>query len=94
MKRRFRYWTGFSGRRYLFSVIQPDELRDYEDGVVLLTQNRGEEERHVLWTGTIGDETLSSLIDQAEEAFIHLLAANDEERNRIAQDLTHKLSAV
>lgn len=78
----------------MFSVVPPCELEDYKDGVVLLTRNQEGEERQVFWTGLIGDETLTALIDEAEEAFIHLLAANDEERDRIARDLTSSLSAV
>jgi hypothetical protein len=35
---RFRYIRGISGRRYLFTHIEPDELADFRSAVVILAR--------------------------------------------------------
>jgi hypothetical protein len=85
---RFHLWQGRSGRRYLFSIVGPEELD--ADAVVLLAcrQDAG---RHCL--DLAGDERGLARLTRAArslpsaEFHIHLLARSEEERSSTLRDL-------
>jgi len=79
---RYRYWSGHSRRRYLFSRALPASGADYEDAVVIAVR-AGE----VVWVGEPGAAVRCP--EQTEDCalFVHLLATSAEERRRIIADL-------
>ena len=80
---RFVYWSGRSGRRYLFTCIDRDWLEDCRDALVLEAQGD-----HILQAGE-ATEFRPSARGGCEPAtlFVHLLARSAEERRAIVEDL-------
>ncbi len=76
---RFRYWTGRSGIRHLFTSIEPCTLEDFSDGVALIAE--GEK---VVWAGE-ARAAPHPLPGQA--VFVHLLARSEKTRDLVAGDL-------
>lgn len=83
----FKYWSGASGQRYLFSRISPEEAKDYAENLVLITDTRSEA---VIWLGFVGMQTEKNpmpAVDPSYEAYVHLLAEDSEERDLAHNDL-------
>ena len=81
---RFLYWSGHSGRRYLFTATSAEMLHDFEDGVALAVNGD-----RVVWVGdapTLARFPADSAPRRAA-IYVHLLAATAEDRRRIVEDL-------
>jgi hypothetical protein len=83
MAGRYRYWTGRSGRRYLFTQLAAKSLDDFDDGVFLLVRFGTVE--------TVGDRNAISaaLADGCHGAvlYVHLLATSAASHAHIIDDL-------
>ena len=83
MPGRYRYWTGRSGARYLFTLVAVKSLDDFDDGVFLLVRFGT--------VGTIGDRSAISaaLADGCHGAvlYVHLLATSSASHAHIIDDL-------
>lgn len=81
---RYVYWSGRSGRPYLFTRTGEDALADFEDGVAIVASGG-----RPLW---IGDAAALALMPREAPArrgtiYLHLLAATAEARRAIIDDL-------
>jgi hypothetical protein len=81
---RFVYWSGHSGRRYLFTAVGREGIGHFDDGVAIAVA-----EGRIVWAGEIG--ALHGRGDTAALPraawYVHLLAATREERRDIVEDL-------
>ncbi len=90
---RFHYFRGYSGRRYLFSLIEADALGDFRSAVAMLARPHE--------NGRIAAHTIA-VLDPSGRAvgvrrrlspspddlvLVHLLAATDAERWDLVSDL-------
>jgi len=75
---RYRYWTGRSGRRYLFTRVE--DGTNFEGALALLAEGEA-----IRWLGRA--DTVPPLRPPGQALFVHLLAGDEAERDRIAQDL-------
>jgi len=80
---RYRYWTGNSGSRYLFTHVAVKSLDDFDDGVFLLVR-----------FGTIqmvgGRDALSAALADGHNGavvYVHLLATSAACHSHIIDDL-------
>lgn len=103
---RYRYLTGASGRRYLFSGVDLDALEDFRNAVVVIGLGEGRpESSHArrVWIGEIdrdgirrGPALPRALSRAAEEAhgtvLVHLLAGHAAERREVLEDLAAGLA--
>jgi hypothetical protein len=92
---RFHYWRGATGRRYLFTAVAPDSLRDFRSAVVLLAEPGPGERltaRAVMTLDAQGRQAGGDLLSidrlsPATIALVHFLAASEGERRSIVDDL-------
>ncbi|KZL20141.1 hypothetical protein PsAD2_01628 [Pseudovibrio axinellae] len=83
----FKYWSGTSGHRYLFTRISPEETADYAENLVLIKDGKSEA---VIWLGYMGmpnEKNPMPVIKSSHEAYVHLLAADSVERDHAHNDL-------
>ena len=86
---RFRYWSGISGARYLFTRTDLAALDHFDEAVVILVRFG-----RIIWAGfppgrAPSAERLTALAGrEGTEIYIHLLARTDEHRDRIIADLS------
>ncbi|HOV04789.1 MAG TPA: hypothetical protein PLJ34_01940 [Hyphomicrobiales bacterium] len=94
---KFRYLKGASGRRYLFSSVDLDDLPTFRDVVVVLSEKSGSGTRQIIWVGALDGEpndaerarrAFESWMRRAADAHIHLLAESREERRRVIDDIS------
>lgn len=79
---RYRYWTGRSGSRYLFTRTDPGSLEDFR-GAVLLAVRFGQ----VVWAGESATEARRQAASRGTGLYVHLLAASAAARREIVADL-------
>ena len=83
MPGRYRYWTGRSGARYLFTQVAAKSFDDFDDGVFLLVRFGTIQ--------TVGDRSAISaaLADGCHGAvlYVHLLATSEALHSHIIGDL-------
>ena len=83
MHSRYRYWTGGSGERYLFTQVAAKSLDDFDDGIFLLVRFGTIQ--------TVGDRSAVSaaLADGCRGAvlYVHLLATSEASHMHIIDDL-------
>lgn len=85
---RFRYWSGESGRRYLFTISDVETARHFQ-GAVAIVARFG----RIVWAGRISDGECSNYpMHQLSrrtgaQVFVHLLARNEAQRSQIINDL-------
>lgn len=83
MPGRYRYWTGASGARYIFTRVAAESLDDFDDGVFLLVRFGTVQ--------TVGDRDAVSaaLVDGCHGAvlYVHLLATSEALHSHIIGDL-------
>jgi hypothetical protein len=91
---RFRYWQGASGQRYMFTEIDPDEVADYPDTVLLLVEARSRKPAKLAFLGEVGASCsdLAAMLaaggrNARLRAFIHFLADNSDRRRQVIADL-------
>jgi hypothetical protein len=81
---RYLYWSGRSGRRYLFTCTGTDALPDFEDGVAIAVSGG-----RTIWTGEVA--ALARLPADAAPRraaiYLHLLASTLDARRAIIDDL-------
>jgi len=92
---RFYYWRGHSGRRYLFTVVSPDSLRDFRSAVVLFAEAGPGERLAAHAVATLdargrqsGDGQPIADPPPGTVTLIHFLAASENERRWLVDDLT------
>jgi len=81
---RFRYWSGHSGRRFLFTSTTPDLLTEFDEAVAIAVDGD-----RIVWIGdasALGRPASASLIRRTQ-VYVHLLAATPEERRALVTDL-------
>lgn len=92
---RFRYWRGISGTRYLFSAVPFDALSAFRR-VAAIVAEPGADGNFVAWSAALIDSTgRLNALDAAWPAhnptgsivFVHFLAENDAELERLLGDL-------
>jgi len=81
---RFLYWTGASGRRYLFTCTGSDALADFEAGLAIAVSN-GE----IIWIGEVAALARMPADSRERRAaiYVHFLATTLAERRAAAADL-------
>lgn len=81
---RYLYWTGRSGRRYLFTCMSLAAAADLEGGVAIAVSGE-----HIVWIGDVGE--LAHLPPEAPArraaVYVHLLASTLAERRGVIWDL-------
>ena len=102
LSRRFRYWRGSSGGRYLFSVFPlgprpcPDGCPRFEGAIILGVAHRQGDERQILCigqTGRLPDPyaeggcVQGAIAAGANEIHVHLLTEGHAARAAIIRDL-------
>ncbi len=83
----FKYWSGASGHRYLFTRISLEEVPDYAEKLVLITDAKSES---VIWLGYQGipnEKNPMPVLKPSQGAYVHLLAEGSTERDRAQNDL-------
>ena len=92
---RFRYWSGQSGRRYLFSAVPFEALADFRSAVAILAE-AATDGRFIAWAvGVIDsagrleadDGSWPAIAPRGSVAFVHFLAETDRERQELFDDL-------
>ena len=92
---RYRYWGGRSGRRYLFSAVNPADLGQFRAAVVLFAEADPTGVPVARWITTVdaggrwrdasgGDTAIAT---GARQVFVHLLARGPTERDQVLADL-------
>ncbi len=81
---RYVYWSGSSGRRYLFTCTGADALRDFESGVAIAVSGG-----RIAW---VGDVTAlarmpASAPERRAEIYVHFLASTLAERRAVIADM-------
>jgi hypothetical protein len=93
---RFRHWRGASGRRYIFSLYEPESCPAYDDAVLMVVLKAADGVRRIAAicdTGNLPDLALSRACEAAAapaetaECHIHLLAGSRAERAAVIEDL-------
>ena len=83
MPGRYRYWTGRSGARYLFTQVATRAIDDFDDGVFLLACGDAIQ--------TVGSRqaVTAALTDGGRDAtlYVHLLATSRASHSHIVDDL-------
>jgi len=81
---RFLYWSGHSGRRYLFSSTSAEMLHDFEDAVAIAVSGD-----RVVWVGDASALARFPADSAPRRAaiYVHLLAATAEDRRAVIEDL-------
>lgn len=93
---RYAQWLGASGRRYLFSVYDPQSCPAYCEAILVLAKVDEHGRRTILSiedTGDFADPAVSRALRMAArcaegaEVHLHLLASNRSERREAIADL-------
>jgi hypothetical protein len=93
---RFRHWRGASGRRYIFSLYEPESCPAYDDAVLIVAAKCPGGLRRIVTicdTGALPELALArareaaATLDESVECHIHLLAASRDERAAAIEDL-------
>ncbi len=102
LSRRFCYWRGTSGQRYLFSVFRlgsrkvEDRCPGFERAIVLAVAHRHDGEREIVSAGETGSEPQTyfesrglqdAITAGANEIHVHLLTRDLDGRVAILRDL-------
>lgn len=93
---RFRAWAGASGRRYIFSVYDPEQCPAYCYGILIGTATTFDGHCRVFYfadTGALPEQTMRRAREAADamagkvEFHVHLLTQTDQERAGVAADI-------
>lgn len=81
---RYLYWTGRSGRRYLFTCMANAAAAQLESGVAISVSGE-----RIVWIGEVAELALQPRDAPAWQAavYVHLLAATLAERRGVVWDL-------
>lgn len=95
---RFRYFRGASGRRYLFTVINRDELADFSSAVVLLARREPMGLRALSAVtlddagNPVGCDSWPPRVGADCRVLVHLLAEGETARCAAAADLNRAMA--
>jgi hypothetical protein len=97
---RFHYWRGYSGRRYLFSVVPPESLADFRSAVVILAESAGGGRLAARAFATLDDRGRPGRdegpwpprLTRGAKVLVHFLAVSDADRRHVIDDMTGALS--
>ena len=84
LPRRYVYWYGRSGRRYLFTAVEAAAMADFTDAVAVAVRGGA-----VAWAGqgpALAEMGRTARLGGAD-LYVHLLAASPEERRAVVADL-------
>lgn len=99
---RFHYFRGISGRRYLFTEVALDDLRDFHSAVVVLA-GRQAEGRLAAFSVSVSDShgrpettgrAFMGVPPAHTVALVHLLAGSEAERRDLVADLAPPLAVA
>jgi hypothetical protein len=81
---RYLYFTGQSGRRYLFTCVGTDALRDFDAGVAIAASGDA-----IVWAGEVAElaRMPAAALPRRAAIYVHFLAATLSERRAIVADL-------
>ena len=81
---RFLYWSGRSGRRYLFTCTSAERLADFDEGVAIAVGG-GE----TIWVGNVAElgRMPAEAPPRRAAIYLHLLAPTREARRNVIEDL-------
>ena len=85
---RFRYWSGGSGRRYLFTKSDLEAVCHFDNAVIIVVRYG-----RIVWAGGLSGSQgeyagLNEMSDRdGAQIFVHLLARDDTQRSQIIEDL-------
>jgi len=80
---RFFYFRGISGRRYLFTHIDPADLADFTEAVVVTAESSVDGRLAIRSVGLGANAPQTP----GREVLVHLLAADESERRTVLEDL-------
>lgn len=83
---RFAYWRGFSGKRYIHTIYEPDALDDVSGGVAILIDEAGDV-LHVL----LIEEGASAFARREGAASAHVHFPKDRSGLAVRNDLRNAL---
>ncbi len=100
---RYRYLSGASGARYLFSVVPAEALEDFRGAVVVIELGRrrgaAADAARTVWIGEIDrygtrrGPPLTRAGLRGRPALVHLLAGRSAQRREVLEDLAAALRA-
>jgi hypothetical protein len=78
------YWSGLSGRRYLFTAGGRDGIGDFAEGVAIAVA-----EGRIVWAGDLAacEPAIDATGLSRASWYVHLLAGTPEARREIVEDL-------
>ncbi len=99
---RFHYWSGQSGRRYIFSIYKPGACPPLPGAVYVIANRRPDGGREALAVGRFpavwecASREVAKLIRSSggDEVHVHLLAESDRQAEDIVCDLKPALGGV
>lgn len=77
---RYLYWTGRSGRRYLFTCMNAADAAGLESGVAIAVDGE-----RIVWLGQV--EELARAPVRGAAVYVHLLASTVADRRGVIWDL-------
>lgn len=88
---RYRYWRGISGRRYLFSAVPFESLADFRDVIVIHAEPAAGGRLRARAIYAMGERGAADGLPPrkapGDRAFVHFLAASEDDRRRVMADL-------
>ena len=97
---RFRYFRGLSGRRYLFTAVAGEDLRDFTGAVVLAARTAPTGRLAAFAMAAIDDAGRMDARDRrlvlsaGAIVLVHLLAESEAERRALLADLAQPASTT
>jgi len=98
---RFHYFRGLSGRRYLFSAIEREDVGDFRSAVALIAHRAPGGRLAASWIGLTdpfgrveGANRRLPTASSDSVVLVHLLSATDGERRALLADLAAPASAA
>lgn len=93
----YSYLRGASGKRYLFTAVPDDGVRDYPGSVVVKTAGGGQS-RRIVWVGEVDDLGFPSGTGVGRKArrthtLVHLLARDADSRRQVIRDLRQEIES-
>jgi hypothetical protein len=79
---RYRYWTGRSGRRYLFTRTERASLPEFENALAIAVDSG-----RIVWAGDAAAFAVLPAPPLRCELFVHLLASSPDDRAGALADL-------
>ena len=91
---RYHYWQGFSGRRYLFTAIEAEQLGDFRNVVIIIARrdSSGLSGLEIVAPGDPGEPDIERIACRLNrypglQAFVHLLARDHGDRRMMMSDI-------